>query len=717
MSIWRYFLIISNSLKFIDRSLRMVTAVVVMGGMGILIGALLAVASKIFYVYVDPKIEAVEMALPGANCGGCGLPGCSANAEAIVAGTATPASCVAGGPEITEAIAAIMGVVVEAKEPDIARPGCYFGLQGRQHADLHYMYDGVKDCRAVAALGGGMKVCRIGCLGLGTCAASCPFDAITMGPDGLPVVDEVKCTGCGTCERVCPKHIIKLSSTTRRILREYTIDDCTTPCQRACPAGIDIREYIRQINLGDYHRSVQVIKERNPFPAVIGRICPRPCELECRRNYVDEPVAINFLKRFVADYEKEIRKRVLPYKAPDTGRKIAVIGGGVEGLSTAFFAARLGHSTTVYEATAQLGGLLRNAIAFDRLPRDVLDWDIAGILEMGVTAETNKALGEDFTISSLFKQGYEAVFLATGGWDSRSARDGGSKIESPVPGTYLLLDLLRSNSGQKNHITISSDVVISGGGKLALDAAKICRERGAKNITILYRETFEESPLTDADVEALGDKELGIRFDVGINRIYGENDRLIELEYVELDTKTTHTLSVETLIIPSGRFPELIFTTVKPVDEEATDSPPVDAPLRWEAKEPYKAPTFSNEFGLFSEGDELSDFSAAIKAIGAGRRAAAAVHQMMYYFDPTLTADVMTPRSVIQNVDHVENVDANNRNIMPLSSPQDREEDRELEKGFSEETAKSEASRCLQCGLICYDRNWEKESYEIQESA
>jgi len=293
----------------------MVTAVVLMGGMGILIGVVLAVASKVFYVWVDPKIEAVESALPGANCGGCGLPGCSANAEAIVAGKAEPNSCVAGDSELALAIAAIMGVSVEVKEPDIARPGCYYGVQ---NSDLNYVYNGLKDCRAVALLGGGVKVCRIGCLGLGTCAAECPFDAITMGPENLPVVDEQKCTGCGTCERVCPKHIINLSSVTRRILREYTTTECTTPCQRTCPAGIDIREYIRQITLGDYHRSVQVIKERNPFPTVIGRICPRPCEDDCRRKYIDEPVAINFLKRFAADYERTQGQRILPFKEPET---------------------------------------------------------------------------------------------------------------------------------------------------------------------------------------------------------------------------------------------------------------------------------------------------------------------------------------------------------------------------------------------------------------
>jgi Na+-translocating ferredoxin:NAD+ oxidoreductase RNF subunit RnfB len=326
---------------------------------------------------------------------------------------------VAAGAEVAEAIAEIMGVKVEAKEPDIARPGCYFGVQD---ADLKYIYNGLDDCRAVALLGGGMKVCTIGCLGLGTCEKVCPFNAITMGPQGLPVVDQKNCTGCGTCERVCPKHIINLSSVTRRIMREYTTEECTTPCQRSCPAGIDIREYIRQISLGNFHRSVQVIKERNPFPAIIGRICPRPCELDCRRNFIDEPVAINYLKRFAADFERESGERILPYRAPPSGRSIAVVGGGVEGLSTAFFAARLGHRVTVYDANPKLGGLLRSAIAKERLPEEILDWDIEGILEIGVAAETGKVMGKDFTVDALLRQDVDAVFLAAGGWDSRMAR-------------------------------------------------------------------------------------------------------------------------------------------------------------------------------------------------------------------------------------------------------------------------------------------------------
>ena len=678
----------------------MVTAVILMGGMGILIGVLLAVASKVFYVYVDPKIEAVEGALPGANCGGCGLPGCGANAEAIVAGKAGPDSCVAGGPDLAASIAALMGVKIEAKEPDIARPGCYYGVQ---KSDVNYVYDGLKDCRAVALIGGGMKVCRIGCLGLGTCAQACPFDAIIMGPEGLPVVDEVKCTGCGTCERVCPKHIINLSSVTRRILREYTTTECTTPCQRACPAGINIREYIRQAALGDYHRSVQVIKERNPFPTVIGRICPRPCEDECRRNYVDESVAINFIKRYVADYEREIGKRILPYKAPETGRKIAVIGGGVEGLSTAYFTARLGHSITVFEATAKMGGLLRSAIARERLPLDILDWDIEGILEMGVQAETGKALGKDFTVDSLLQQGFETVFLATGGWDSRLTRNKGMGIESPVPGIYLLVDLLRN----PNEIDCNDDVVITGGGKSVLNAVRVLKERGVKKITVLFRETWEASPITDEDVKALGNEDLTIQFGVAVTRLFGEGDQLSEIEYVELESKAVNTVPLGTLIIPSGRFPELIFKSeLKETEAEAEPEAEAEKTGRWEARESYKQPVYSDQIGLLATGDAQTDYSAAIRAIGAGRRSAASIHQMMYDIEPGLPEDIIIQDSVLQNVNHVERVGESSRNIMPLCGPKELAECKEIEKGYSADTAKDEASRCLQCGLICYERRW-----------
>jgi len=668
----------------------MVEAVCMMGGLGVMIGVVLAAASKIFYVYVDPQIEAVESALPGANCGGCGMPGCSANAAAIVAGKSAPNSCVAAGPDVAAAIAAILGVSVEAKEPDIARPGCTFGVKD---ADVKYLYNGLSDCKAAALLSGGMKVCSIGCLGLGSCAKACPFNAITMGPEGLPIVDEKKCTGCGTCERVCPKHIITLSSVTRRILKEYTTEECTTPCQRSCPAGINIREYIHQITLGDYHKSVQVIKERNPFPTVIGRICPRPCEDACRRQLADEPVAINFLKRFVADFEKENKKRVLPYKAPESGKKIAVVGGGVQGLSVAYFSARLGHEATVFEATSKLGGLLRSAIAKYRLSDEILDWDIEGILELGVKAETGKMLGKDFTADTLLADGFEAVFLASGGWDSRLTR--GYEIEETVPGTFLLIDLIKADSKKHNKIPCKSEVVIAGGGKLAIDAAKICKSLEVKNITILFREKEDKIDVETADIDAIKNEGIKVIFNSGISRLYGEGKNLTDLEYTEFDTDQKTGIPAQTLFIASGRFPEMIF--VKRESEEGS--------VKWEAISPYKQPLFADEKGMFAEGDALTDFSAAIRAIGAGRRGAVSVHKIMYNIPLDLPENVIKSYSVLQNVDHIENIKPAARQIMPMCSSAEIASGQELEKGFSEEMAKQEASRCLQCGLICYEHN------------
>jgi NADPH-dependent glutamate synthase beta subunit-like oxidoreductase len=440
---------------------------------------------------------------------------------------------------------------------------------------------------------------------------------------------------------------------------------------------------------------------------VIGRICPRPCELECRRNLIDEPVAINYLKRYAADFEKDSGNRILPYKAPATGRKIAVIGGGVQGLSTAFFVARLGHEPTIYEATAKLGGLLRSAISKDRLPEEILAWDIQGILDMGVKVETEKIMGRDFTLASLIKEGYEAVFLAAGGWDSRLARGAAADIELTIPGVCMLVDLIRFGS-QLQNFPIESDVVIAGGGKLALDAAKICKDLGAETITVIFREKWEDSPVTEEDLSKPGMAGIKLIYNAAVNRLAGKADRLEQVEYIEGDTLKKIVIPAQNLVFASGRFPELIFvrpkTEVDEIEDAAGAESTPDLSLDWEGVQVYKQPAFKDEVGLFAEGDVLADYSAAIKAIGAGRRAAASIHQIMHGISPTVTDNVLTPQSIIQNVYEVEKVEASQRQIMPICSGKELEVCGEIERGFSPEVARKEASRCLQCGLICYER-------------
>lgn len=709
----------------------MTIAVIIMGSLGLIVGIGLALASKVFYVYVDPLILSIEDVLPGANCGGCGYPGCSSNAEAIVAGKSGPNSCVAAGSDVAEAIAALMGVSVEASEPDIALPGCTYGVA---KADTKYEYKGINDCRAVALLGGGMKVCTIGCLGFGTCARACPFDAITMGADGLPVVNEERCTGCGTCERACPKDIITLSSVTRRILKEYTVSDCTTPCQRRCPAGIDISAYIGHISEGNYEDAVLVIKERNPFPTIIGRICPRPCEEDCRRQHVDEPVAINFLKRYAADVEMKSGKRVLPYKAPATGRRVAIIGGGVEGLSTAFFTARLGHETTVYEATDRLGGLLRTAIAKERLPEAILDWDIEGVMEMGVAAETGVELGRDLSVADLLADGINAVFLAAGGWDSRLTRSPGARaIETPIPGTCLLLDLIRPRkadeatadaavpAGAAEIVSVGKSVMILGGGKLALTAAQAAKTGGAREITLVFREDAAKAGINAATLAEAGLEGVHLHTTAGITRLWGAGTSLQGVELIDLaeaDGKRT-ALAVDTLVLAAGRFPEMIFVPAETGDPAASEeeAASTSAELAWEAYPPYKQPAFRDEAGLFSKGDQMTDYSGAIKAIGGGRRAAASIHRSLYGIDLDMPQGVLTPEVYVQNVDHVEAVRPYPRRIMPVADSRELATGSELEKGFDEHTARAEAGRCLRCGLVCYRHDPVKIAGDVQIEA
>ncbi|MBS0013011.1 MAG: FAD-dependent oxidoreductase, partial [Desulfobacterales bacterium] len=616
-------------------------------------------------------------------------------------GQSPPDSCVAGGADLAEAIAAVMGMTIEAKEPDIALPGCTYGPS---EAAIKYNYQGLSNCQAAALLYGGMKVCRIGCLGLGSCMQACPFDAITMSDRGLPVVDEEKCTGCGTCERVCPKHIIKLSSVTRRILREYTTDDCTTPCQRMCPAGINISAYIEHVSGGDYSGAVQIIKERNPFPTVIGRICPRPCEDACRRNLIDEPVAINYLKRYAADVEMEQQQHSQPYCAPGTGRPIAVIGGGVEGLSAAFFSARLGHSPTVFEASANLGGLLRTAIAGYRLPRTVLDWDIQGVAELGVSFKTGMTMGKDFTLASLLKQDYEAVLLASGGWDSRLERGTAARAEEPVPGVFLLIELLRSGLDNKYQIPVTADVVMAGGAPLAEKAVHICKHLGAENITLIFNESREKTDLSDEQIQNLEKAGAKIVFNAAITRVTGLENRLESIEYTDTRSGQSFVTTAQTLVIDAGRLPEMIFRKPpRPEQEEAAPAPDPNAPIQWEGIQPYKNPIYSEEKGLLSKNDPITDYSAAIRAIAGGRRAAASVHKIMYNMELALSEDVVSGNSMLQTVMHIDNAKKSARHIMPACNPSEVPgKYPEVELGYSKTDARAEADRCLRCGIICY---------------
>lgn len=681
----------------------MLTALLAIGGLGLAAGVGLALASRVFYVYIDPKIVAVEEALPGANCGGCGYPGCSGAATAIVRGVAEPNICVAGGPSVHRAVAEIMGVEIKEKEPEIALPGCTYGLE---KADLKYLYDGFQDCRAAVLLDGGSKVCPIGCLGLGTCVRACPFGALSMGPDNLPVVNRDLCTGCGTCERVCPKHIITLTSNSRRILNEYTTDQCSAPCQRACPAGVNIPAYIHHVAEGRPLEAVRTIKETNPFPAVCGRICVHPCEYECRRNLVDQPVAINPLKRFASDQERKSGDHVQIARAPETGRQVAVIGGGAEGLTAAYLLNRLGHESAVYEASSRMGGLLRFGLPQNRLPADVLDWDIDGIEQAGVSFQLNRRLGRDMTIAGLLKEGHEAVLIAVGGWDTQMPQRTSGDLLKPLPGVYLLVDFLLAHREGKQR-PLGKRVFILGGGSAALEAARIHIREDAREVHMLFRGPREEAPFSEEVLKDAEEQGIELLFESAVTRMLGRGHQITHLEIADLTASPEEgreLLEADTLLTGAGRFPELIY--VRQPQETDKDEEPGEDTVIWETLIPYAGPAAEELTGIFRAGEATGDYRAVVEAIGSGRRSASTIHRHLQRESVEGPAHMIRANTQVVCLDEVEPVSTAPREIVPVRPAEDLRANPslEIELGFDEDQAVREAKRCLQCGLICYRR-------------
>ena len=684
----------------------MLVAAITMGLLGILAAAGLGYAAKIFYVEVDPKVTAIEEALPGANCGGCGYPGCSGAAVAIAEGRAAANVCVAGGPDVWSAVAGVLGVEVEIREREVAKVKC---RGGAERADRRFEYVGVSDCRAAVLLAGGEKICDVGCLGLGTCVANCPFDAITMGPDRIPVVDEDKCTGCGTCVRLCPKNVLKLESVSSNLLHMNSEAECLAPCQATCPAQIDIPAYIRLIAAGQYEEAVKKIKERNPLPLTCGRVCPHPCEANCRRGLVEEPVNINHLKRFAADYELHSGRHIVPPLNPPTGNRVAIIGGGPAGLTASYYLCRLGHSPTIFEAMPKLGGMLRYGIPEYRLPKKILDWEIEGITNLGVDVRLNQAVGRDFDFNDLRREGFDAIFIANGAWNSRKMGvEGEDDLDGVLSGTIFLTD-----RGLDRDTPVGKRVVVIGGGNTAMDAARTAWRLGADDVTLLYRRSRKEMPANDIEVEEGEHEGVQYHFLAAPTRLIGdENGRVKQLEYIQMElgepdasgrrrpvpVEGSETiLDVDNVFAAIGQFADIGFV---PPEGEADHL----ELSRWKTIDADPRTLQTNVSDVFVGGDNYTGPATAVEAIGAGRRAARAIHQLLTGEDVSPQPDEFKGPVV----DCVGPEDLAYLESMPRAKMNELEVDErrlnfnEVELGLTRDQARREAERCLNCGLLCH---------------
>jgi len=684
----------------------MIEGLFFMLGLGAICGIVLGAASRIFYVWEDPRIAEVESTLAGANCGGCGYAGCSAAAVAVVGGKAPPSVCVVGGMESAQAAAEVMGMEVGLAEPLKSYNTC----AGGSRAETKYLYFGVNTCQAQANLSGGHRVCGVGCIGLGDCVRACQFDALKMGPEGYPVVDKNKCVGCGNCEQVCPKAIMKVRTQSQRILHFNQYSDRLAPCRQTCPAEIDIPRYIAQIREGDYEGAVTTIRERNPLLLACGRVCPHPCEVNCRRAIEDEPVSINQLKRFAADYEMNSGKRLPVPLAPLTGKRIAVVGGGPAGLTCAFFLRRLGHEVTIFEAMPKLGGMLRYGIPEYRLPKKVLDWEIDGILELGVESRCNQKFGADFDVDSLKADGFDAIFLGIGAWKDSSLRVEGEQLQ----GCYTGIDFLSRLAGGEPIPTGRSAVII-GGGNTAIDCTRNLLRLGVQEVNLVYRRTRNEMPANPVEIEAAEEEGVKFTFLAAPVRVVGDaNGITTHLEYLKMKLgepdasgrrrpvpiEGSETLMETDMVITAiGQSPDISFT------EQMEQQLAGLKTTRWNTIEVDPATLQSDVLYVFAAGDAATGPSLVVDAIGGGRRAARSIHQ--YVMEEEVRAD---PGELQKNLidetlfEYVEGIIKRNRAPMPELPVAERIKSFvESDQVLSEEAALDESMRCLFCCLTCYN--------------
>ncbi|MCF0121252.1 MAG: FAD-dependent oxidoreductase, partial [Oscillospiraceae bacterium] len=271
--------------------------------------------------------------------------------------------------------------------------------------------------------------------------------------------------------------------------------DCMGPCRLACPAGTDCQAYVKQVALGNTWEAVRIVKDRLPIPASIGHVCPHPCEAQCRRGLVEEPINIASIKRFMSMAELTDENRWRPEIAAPTGKKVGIIGGGPAGLTAAYYLAIKGHDGTLTDAMPKMGGMLRYGIPQYRLPKEVLDAEIADIKDTGVKFENNIKIGRDISFEE-YRARFDAVILAIGAWISTPIGCPGSDSDKILGGINFLREVALGNPPE-----IGKKVAVVGGGNTAMDACRTSVRLGADEVYVIYRRTRDELPAADDEFE------------------------------------------------------------------------------------------------------------------------------------------------------------------------------------------------------------------------
>ena len=543
----------------------------------------------------------------------------------------------------------------------------------------------------------------------------------------LAKVDKNKCVACGQCVENCQTNALKLgqkcSTVDPKISDAYHSDkeipwdsksynvnyrtnrtdvmpSGTAPCKAACPAHIPVQGYLKLAGEGRYTEALELIKKENPFPAVCGRICNKPCEAACSRASIDDAVAIDDVKKFIAEKDLDAKTRFVPKLLNQIGRKyeekIAVIGAGPAGLSCAYYLAVKGYPVTVYEKEKELGGMLTLGIPSFRLEKDVIKAEIKVLKDLGVKFKTGVEVGKDITLDKLRKDGFKAIYLAVGA-------SKGAKVGCPgddLDGVFTGIDFLREvNLGNKP--AIGKAVAVIGGGNVAIDVARAAVRLGAKT-TIVYRRDRDAMPAADDEIEEAIEEGVKFKFLAAPAEITGEGKAAeLKVEIMELkDGKPVGTGEFETMKVSA-----VISAIGQKIDLEGIEGINTGA----------KGTVLVDEYGrtnvedVFAGGDLVTGPKFAIDAIAAGKEASISIHR---YVHPGQTQDLGRDHRDYKPLDvatlGINAVGFDNAPRQKAASAPAKEAKKsfnDLRGTLTEEQIKKEAARCLGCGCVVVDED------------
>ncbi|MBI2863303.1 MAG: FAD-dependent oxidoreductase [Chloroflexi bacterium] len=465
----------------------------------------------------------------------------------------------------------------------------------------------------------------------------------------------------------------------------------SSPCTHTCPAGIDIPRYIRCISAGDFEGALGVILESNPLPTICGRVCFHPCEVKCRRGQMDEPVAINALKRFVTERAADLELRTAVAGKP-TGKKVAVVGSGPAGLTVAYYLGRKGHSVTIFEALPEPGGMLRVGIPEYRLPKELLEWEIGRIRKLGVEIKTNTRIE---SVEQLFKEGFDSVFLGLGAHKGMKMGVAGEDNPHVIDCASYLRDVAL---GKK--FDLGARVVVVGGGNAAIDAARTSKRLGAKSVTMVYRRTRQEMPALDTEIDEALHEGVDMRFLANPTRIVADGQRL-KVECIRMKLgPTDNSGRRRPEPIPGSEFAVEADTVIAAIGQASDVPAAMNLPVaRGGVIQVDPDSLEAHRSGVFAAGDIVLGPSSVIESIGQGKEAAIAIDRYLGG-DGNIKEVIAPPEAGQKRLGASEEEAGARRYHMPcLADAQRLSSFGEVELGFDEETAIAEARRCLECDL------------------